>query len=110
MAQYDTEKVFDAEAIRDTTAHTSSISDHRVFAPKTIAICNKLNQTVTFQLQGSFDAAFSEVFDIGATFDVTASTNDWQNADVYFPYLRLEVSCSVAPTTGDLTVYFLKRE
>ncbi len=110
MSQYDTDKVIDGEAIRDTNDVLSSVSDHRVFAPKTIAICNKLNQSVDFQLQGSFESAFTEVFDIGAVFNVAANTNDWQNADVYFPYLRLKATATTSPTTGDLTAYFLKRE
>ena len=110
MAIFDVDKSFDALAIRDTSNHNSNVSDHRVFSPKTIAVCNKLDKTVTFQLQGSFAEAFTEVFDIGASFDVTATTNGWQNAEVYFPYLRLVASCSVSPTAGTLTVFFLKRE
>lgn len=110
MAQYDIDKPFDALAIRDTAEHNSSVSNHQQFSPKTIAICNKLNQTTTFQLEGSFNSSFAEVFDIGATFDVAAETNAWQNASVYFPFLRLKASCSVAPTTGTLTTFFLKVE
>ena len=110
MPQYDTDKTFNALAIRDTALKTSTASDHKQFTPKTIAVCNKLNQQVTFQLQGSFDSSFAEVFNIGATFDVAANVNSWQNASVYFPYLRLTAQCSTAPTTGTLTVFFLKVE
>ena len=107
MPQYDTDKTFNALAIRDTALKTSTSSDHKQFTPKTIAVCNKLNQQVTFQLQGSFDNSFAEVFNIGATFNVAANTNGWQNASVYFPYLRLTAQCSTAPTTGTLTVFVI---
>ena len=110
MAQFDIHKIFDELSIRDTATYNSEISDHRVFSPKTIAVVNKLNQAVTFQLQGSFDPAFSEIFNIGVAFTVTANTNSWQNASVYFPYLRLTASCSISPTSGALTTYFLKVE
>jgi len=110
MPQYDQDKTFNALAIRDTALKTSTPSEHKQFSPKTIAVCNKLDQLVTFQLQGSFEETFTEVFNIGATFDVAANTNGWQNASVYFPYLRLTAQCTTAPTTGTLTVLFLKVE
>jgi len=110
MSQYDSDKVFDALAIRDTSNHNSVVSDNRGFTPKTIAVCNKLNQTVSFQLQGCFDNTFTEVFNIGSSWDITASTNGYQNTETYFPFFRLVASCSASPTTGTLTVFMLKVE
>lgn len=110
MAQYDVDKTIDALAIRDTSDHTSVVSNHQQFAPKTIAVCNKLDKSVDFQLQGCFDESFTEAFDIGAVFNVAANTNDWQNAEVYFPFLRIVATATVTPTSGTLTVFFLKRE
>ena len=108
MAAFDQDKIFDAKAIRDTTNHLSIVSDNQSMPTKTIAVCNKLNQDVTCQLEGSFSASFAEVFNIGVTFVVTASTNDWEEASVYFPFIRVKATCSVAPTTGTLTIFLLK--
>ena len=108
MAAFDQDKIFDTKAIRDTADHLSIVSDNQATPTKTIAVCNKLDQAVTCQLQGSFDASFAEVFNIGATFVITASTNDWEEASVYFPFIRVKATCSVAPTTGGLTIYLLK--
>lgn len=102
----DEDKVFDALAIRDTSNHDSGKSDSGEFTAKVILIENGLNQTVTFQLQGSRDA--SVWLDIGATFNVAASTNQYETVSTYFPCYRLQAICSTAPTTGTLDAYIVK--
>jgi len=96
-----------ALAIRDTSAQTGSVIDNGDFLIKTIVIENSLNQTVTFQCQGSAHSDFSNMFNIGSTWDVAASTNTYMTCDNYFPFWRVIAQCSVAPTSGTLTVLAL---
>ena len=102
----DEDKIFDALAIRDTSNHDSEKSNSGEFTAKVIIIENGLNQTVTFQLQGSRDCTVW--LDIGATFDVAASTNQYETVGTYFPCYRLQAICVTAPTTGTLDTYIIK--
>jgi len=100
-------KAFDAEAIRDTSDHTSTVVFNGEFIIKTLIIENGLNQTVSFQCEGSSDAAFTNKFDIGGSWDVTGTTNTFQTCDTYIPYWRVIATCGTAPTTGALTLIVL---
>lgn len=102
------DKIFDALAITDTSNHNSTVSDNQHNTAKSILVDNGLDQTVTLQLEGDRTSAFSTPVDIGAPFDVTASTRDYHTVDDYFPHLRLAAICATAPTTGSLTVYIQK--
>jgi type 1 fimbria pilin len=108
MANQDIDSVFTALQIRNTSVQTSSVSASGEFMAKTLVIDNGLNQTVTLQLQGSDDNTLW--LNVGATFDVTATTADYQTVADFFPYYRLTAVCSVAPTTGDLDVRVLKAQ
>jgi hypothetical protein len=101
--------VFEAEEIRDTSVHNSSVSDSRGLAIKTIIIENHLNQTVTLQCQASAHLDFSNSFNVGNSFDVNADTDTYQTCESYFPYFRLTAICSTAPTSGNLTVLLEKK-
>ena len=101
------EKTFDALEIRDTSDHNGDTVFNGSFVDKTIIIENGLNQTVTFQCQASMHSDFSNSFDVGTTWDVSATTNDYQTCESYFPYWRLVASCASSPTTGDVTVHVL---
>ncbi len=103
-ADFESDVVYDALAIRDTVSHISTVSSVIGYYPKTILIENGLNQIVTFQVQGSRTADFAKVITVGASFDVAAGSNDYQTLTDYFPYLRLTAICSVAPASGSLTV------
>lgn len=107
MAKVNSEKTFDALAIRDTSNHTGSIINNFDFQLKTIIIHNHLNQTVTLQCQASIDGT-NNWFNVGSSFDISASTDTYQTCDAYFPYMRMIVSCSSSPSSGDLTVYFVQ--
>lgn len=102
------DQVFNALAIRDTSDHYSSVSANIGFTPKTILIENDLNQSVTLQCEGSRYSDFSRFVEIGNGFVVTATTDDYQTATDYFPFIRIKATCSTAPTSGDLTVYIDK--
>ena len=109
MAIHDQDKVFNALAIRDTTSKTSTVSKLKGYDPKTILISNKLNQSVDIDCEGSEDADFTEVWTIGNTITVAASTNDYATMGDYFPYMRCKAICATAPTTGELTLWIEKR-
>ena len=97
---------FDGEAIRDTSAHWSTLLDNRGYKLKTIIVENGLNQTVSLECWASRHSDFSHPFIIGASFDITASTDDYQTCDSYFPYMKVKATCGTAPTTGSLTIVF----
>lgn len=106
MAYADIDKVFEAEAIRDTSAHNSVSSFSGEFLAKTIVVENGLNQTVTCQLQGSADG--STWLNVGSTWDVSASTDGFQTVETYFPHYRLVAQCGTSPTSGVLDVCIIK--
>jgi len=108
MALTGTEKVFDAEEIRDTSTHNGNIVHLGEFRLKTIIIENGLDQQTTFQCQASAHADFSNSFNVGSSFNLSALTDSYQTCDSYFPYMRLTATCSTAPTSGSLTVHFVE--
>jgi len=101
------QNTFTDEAIRDTSSHNGDVVFNGDFVIKTLIIENGLNQTVTFQCQASAHSDFSNSFNVGSTWDVSASTNTYQTCDSYFPYWRIVAQCGTAPTSGDLTVIVL---
>jgi len=101
------EVTFLDEEIRDTSSHDGSTVFNGSYIVKTIVIENELNQAVTFQCQASMHDDFSNSFDVGATWDVSANTNSYQTCESYFPYWRLVATCASSPSSGDLTVHIL---
>ena len=101
----DEDQIFEALAIRDTVNHDSVESFTGEFTAETIFIENGLNQEVTFQLQGARNSIW---VDIDSSFNLAATTNDYQTVTDYFPKYRLKVICSTAPTTGVLDVWVIK--
>ena len=99
------ESPIDALAIRDTSDHNSSWVFNGDITVKTLIVENGLNQTCTFQCQGSAHEDFSNVFNIGDSFDVPATTNIFATCDSYIPYWRIIATCATAPTTGTLSVH-----
>ena len=108
MAKVNSERTFDALEIRDTSAHNGDQVNNFDFQLKTIVVENSLNQTVSLQCQASAHSDFSNSFNVGTSWDVTASTNTYQTCDSYFPYMRLVATCSSSPSSGDLTVHFIQ--
>jgi hypothetical protein len=101
------EKAFDALEIRDTSVHNSDVIDNQGWKIKTIIIENGLNQTVSLQCQASVDGV-NHWFDVGSSFETSASTDTFQTCDSYFPYFRLLAQCGSAPSSGDLSVFICK--
>lgn len=98
-------EAFLSEEIRDTNSHNSSVIENIGYSVKTIIIENHLNQEVSFQCQGSRNG-LANWFEVGNGFNVSANTDIYQTCDAYFPYMRLTAQPSIAPTTGDLSVFF----
>ena len=101
-----TNQVFTAEEIRDTANYISIVDEIGRFNAETIVVHNGLDEIVSLQLQGSVDNSIW--IDMGNSFDVSATTNDYETVSDYFPFLRVKASCSVAPTTGNLDVFLVK--
>ena len=103
----DIDKNFDALAIRDTATHNSGETTTGEYNAETILVKNGLDQTVTFQLQGSIDS--STWLDVNNAFNVAATTNSYETVTDYFPCYRLTAICSGgSPTSGALDVWILK--
>jgi hypothetical protein len=108
MAKVNSEKTFDALAIRNTSPQNGEVINNFDFQLKTIIIENGLNQAVSLQCEASAHSDFSNRFNVGSPFEVAANTNTFQTCDSYFPYMRIVATCPVAPTTGALTVHFIQ--
>lgn len=106
MATTDKDKTFNALAIRDTSNHNGAKIDTGEFTAQTIVTYNSLNQQVTLQLQGSLDG--TTWLNIGSTWDVAASANNYQTVSDYFPCYRVTAICGTAPASGTLDVWILK--
>lgn len=101
----DSDTVFENEAIRDTSEKISANSDSGEFTAKTICVMNGLDQNVTLILEGSCGVAW---LPIGSAWVQNATSDGYQTVNTYFPTYRIKAQCSVAPTTGDLTLVILK--
>lgn len=105
-------------AIRDTTTHTVASDTSLALANvgnyggrKLLCVSNTLGQTLSVQLVASLDA--STVVPVGAAQNATSggvsfidTTALAQLANPY-PYVGVQLSCSVAPTTGSAIVTLL---
>jgi len=73
----------------------------------TVFIVNTLDQDVTIQIIGNWEKAKDGVA-IGASFTVSAGKKDFRtltpDTSGWCPYLYCSAVCTVAPTTGSLTV------
>jgi len=101
------QNTFTNEAIRNTSVHNGATVFNGDFVVKTLIIENGLNQAVTLQCQASAHADFSNSFNVGSPFEVSASTNTYQTCNSYFPYWRLTAQCASSPSSGALTVIIL---
>jgi hypothetical protein len=106
MAVFDEDRVFVEEQIRDIVTHNSVVSPSAEFRAKTIFIANGLDQAVTLQLRGARDGIFVNV---GDPFIIAANSNGYQTVEDYFPKYDLTAQCSIAPISGALNVWIIKR-
>ena len=100
--------VMTASAIRDTADHYSSVSDNRGFIPKTIIVYNDTDQTITIPVEGDRDEDFDQEMLIGDEFTIPAGDHDYVTLSDYLPFLRIKVSFTSAPTTGDVSGFIMR--
>ena len=104
MSNPEEQDLFVAEAIRDTSDHMSEVSvENYGSQTRTLLIHNKLDESVSIQVQGDRESTFSNPMDIGSAIVVSANTNEYTTMTQYFPFIRIKATCSVAPTTGSLS-------
>ena len=103
------EQVMTDLEIRDTDDHYSSVTDNRGYIPKTIYIENTLDQDIQVCVGGSRYSDFSSgVPTCGGEQTITAGETDYLTITDYFPYMKIKVSCTTAPTSGDVSVWVLR--
>jgi hypothetical protein len=78
----------------------------------TIFVDNGLNQDVTVQVKANREKALAKSVNVGSAFTVSANSTDSRTLTPdtcgYLPYLTVSLVCSVAPTTGSITVYRIR--
>jgi len=108
MGIHGQDTVFSSEAIRDTADHFSTVANITGQVPKSILIVNGLDKVCKIETEGSDTSGFTNIWAIGTPNSVPATTNDYVTIDDYFPFMRVKASCTVAPTSGSLTVHIEK--
>lgn len=109
------ELIVDALAIRDTTAHTPATDPTKVFFADVhewqgwvIKVTNGLDQEVVLTLFGNFAASTTESDSYSATLTVAAGATGYITyhcpPNAWTPWIYPSLQCSVAPTSGSLTV------
>jgi hypothetical protein len=77
-----------------------------------IFVDNGLNQAVIVQVKANRENAHAKSVNMGSTFEVSATGQDARSLSVetsgWLPYIMVEVSCSVAPISGSLTIYKIR--
>lgn len=94
--------------IRNTSETNSDISDSRGFIPKTVVVENNLNEDVSIQVCGSREVTMTKHEHLGDAFIIAAGETGYATLSDYFPFLRAHMTCSTAPTTGEINIYLLR--
>jgi len=78
----------------------------------TVYVDNGLNQDVTVQVKANISESYTKSIDVGSSFAVGASSQDARtltpDTSGWLPYVMVTVQCSVAPSSGSLTIYLVK--
>jgi len=79
--------------------------------PITIFVINGLDQDVTVQIKGNRIKSEENAANIGASFTVPAGKSDFRtlvcDSSGFLPFVFVELSCSVTPTSGAVDVYMI---
>jgi len=104
--------LFDRERIRDTAVYHSDISDVGEFEVFTIFVSNLHDQSVEIQVKAHRLPTRLGAVNVGPAFTVATGDQDAKTTsmqDVFLPYVLVTAQYAIAPTTGDLTVYCIKK-
>ena len=78
----------------------------------TIFVENGLDQDVAVQVKGNRQKSTTGAINVGSSFTVSANSNDARtltpDTSGWLPYLYVELQCSTAPSSGNITVYLVK--
>jgi hypothetical protein len=78
----------------------------------TIYVINTLDQDVIVQVKGNRVQSTSNASGVGASFTIPAGKSDYRTLIAeqsgVLPYIYVELSCSTAPTAGNVTVYLIR--
>jgi len=103
--------------IRDTDPHTSLWASSVFHKYKSIIVRNTLDQDVTITPMGRtrFDRNWADIVHGGsevplASFPVTSGATIYKTLTDDFPWIGFEAECSVAPTSGELTLYMVMKK
>ena len=81
-------------------------------SPVTIFVENGLDQDVAVQVKGNRQKSTTGAINVGSSFTVSANSNDARtltpDTSGWLPYLYVELQCSTAPSSGNITVYLVK--
>jgi len=78
----------------------------------TVFIINTLDQDLNVQIKGNRRQTTTNAASVGTAFSIAANSSDYRTliaeASGVLPWIYLELSCGVAPTTGNVTAYLVK--
>ena len=78
----------------------------------TIYVDNGLDQAVVIQVKANRERTYANSVNVGSPFTVAAGSQDARtltpSTSGWLPYVTVEVYCTVAPTSGSLTVYLIR--
>jgi hypothetical protein len=78
----------------------------------TLFIINELNQDVTIQVKGNREKTLTNAVNVGSALTVSANSSDSRtltpDTSGWIPYITVSLSCSVAPTSGLITIYWIR--
>ena len=110
--------IIDSLQIRDTSDHYSPWEERGVGVVAAlreiiIAAAISLDQAAGITVQVSRDAAGTNVWDVGtsnpdislAASDGAAFLTGYQTLSEPWPFLRVKITCSVAPAAGQISIY-----
>jgi len=106
------EKLFFEYEIRDTKTHTSDIFNVGEYSVYTVYITNRLDQAITIQVKANRTKETAGAVDVGSSFSVASNTEESRTfaaEDVFLPFVFITAVCSVAPISGSLSAYLLKK-
>jgi len=105
--------VFTDEEIRDTAAHNSAIANMARYKIITIFVDNGLDTQTSVQIKANRTNSATGSVDVGTAFSIAASDREARTMDPettgYLPYIWIEVTCAVAPSSGSLNAFIIGR-
>lgn len=107
-------QVFSDEEIRDTVAHDSAIAKMERYKIITVYVTNTLDQIVSIRVRANETNSTTGATNIGAAFNVAATTGIeartlTPDTTGWLPYIFVNATAAVVPTTGNLNIYIVGR-